>query len=288
MSSPVRPTPPPRPSAPGPTPNRQPTTKNRKLWLLAALVSALLAEALVLGPALYNRSGTEASLVLTEREMPRAEPLEASPFLRLRWEQPDALPWLGREKLEALGFHLSGPAADPAEQLRYEKTLPKAAYVALEYEGDAWQAWLAETEMELDLLAARLERGEMTREEFEESRGALDRERRTRSRLLAVDVDRDPAELRRRCPDASRYLILPGAVRLILGGDGNVRGAVSAVSPEAIRAPDRDLPALRGRSPHPHPDPYWSDPLEPRYRVELRSGRLHRPWIESVQPLRGS
>lgn len=253
--------------------------------LLGLLGLALVAEGLVFGEALYNRSTAgPTTLEMTEREFPRAEPLGKSPFLRLRWEQPEDPAWPGQEALASLGFDLSAVSdGSPSSRLRREKVLPRSAYVALEYEGDAWEAWLARSQIELDALAGRVERGEMTREEFEASRQALERERRTRSRLFAVDVGADRTALRARYPDPRRYLILAGEVRLAPGEGGETGARVNVLTPEELRAPDGDFAALEGRTGH--PDPYWSAAAQPSYRVKLAVGRLG-PWIQSVEAQR--
>jgi hypothetical protein len=112
------------------------------------------------------------------------------------------------------------------------------------------------------------------------------------SRLIPVDVGRDPAALRARYPDRQRFVILEAAARLVFeqatpGRPARIRGAISFVTPGQVFVPkehramlDRLLAAQA-----PTVTPYTRLDHDPRYRVTVRFGRNLQPWVEGVEAL---
>lgn len=276
----------------------------RQLWMWAAITLVAATNAVVLAGVAYNQSGEPESLVtMTERELPLAYTVEENSGveLRLDWRQhrkwssypgDPGSAWFNQKKLETLGYDCSRPISDPSARLEYEKALPRKAFAVLEYEGEAWRAWITEAEKEQARIAAQMARQEASRKELQEADQELDRLRRTNSRLIAVDVGLDPAALRRQYPDRGKYIIAPAEVRLIIVEDRkdehgarqptHLRGVISSILVNYITVPTE----LRNALDFVRQDrPPSSGPHEPRYRVTVKYGRRHEPWIESIHPI---
>ena len=227
--------------------------------LLAAVV-VIGADAVALIEAAYNRSGPPlATIELSERELRLERPQRESTalMLRLAWEpayrgvsSEDGPGWFDRTKLEELGYDCRLPATDPAASAHYRASTAKPAFVVLELR-DGGAA------------------GE--------------------ARLWAADAGRDLAELRRKHPDAQRFLIVPGLVRLIYNvkWDYNarkelpgayLRGVVGQLLVGEISVPPSEQAVFGSLSP-------TSNLLSPRYAVVLHYGRNHEPWIASSRLL---
>jgi len=129
--------------------------------------------------------------------------------------------------------------------------MPRTTFAALEYEGDPWPA--------------------------------LD------THLVAIDVDNDPAALRRRHPDRRRVAIVEALASLhYVANPGQppfVMGRVVTVAPAAINVPREWRASLEGFQAERTPGA-WPPPLrEPRYRVTVKWGRRFEPWIAGVEAL---
>src|SRR5439155_25233349 len=126
--------------------------------LIAAAALVLLANAFALIHASLNRSGAlETDMVLTERELTNyADPDDSGVSLTLRWVdsgaprystavQPDEIEsrnWLNRARLAELGFDCHVDPSDRDAYTFYNRQRTRSAYVALEYDGPAWQSWI--------------------------------------------------------------------------------------------------------------------------------------------------
>ena len=280
-------------------------------WLAVTLL--LATNAIVLLGVWRNRQGDpEAVLVLTEREVPAVAAGRENTGLSLKvvWHPPYAArergpsppaepDWLGVEKLTALGFDCRVPPDDPNAATHYRKALPLERYAVLELEGASWQAWLtAESEA-----IARL-RVEATRDpdgarwlESRERQFAIDR--RSRSRLMLVDVGSDPVELRRRYPDRRRTTVVPAVVRLTLDhtwnargervGPPRVRGYVAGLLVSDIHVPHSLRPPLEALGPGALRGAAWrftgepADAPRPRYEVTVSYGRRLEPWLTAIR-----
>lgn len=235
---------------------------NLRGWILPAAV-VLLADAWLLVGVARNRAGEPDAVVeLTERELslvPLGEE-NTGVALRLGWEGPSVRPltaapgWFDEAKLAELGFDL-GRLSRFGAAPQFRGSLPKEAYVALEYEGPAWEQWLA------------------ARASPEEARAA-------HTRLFAVDAGRDPRDLRRRYPDRRRYIITRCMVRMILVKNEPrlARGAIPQLLVRDIYVPlpfSRTLAGMGKGQPG----------AEPRYTVTLRFGRNYEPWVSGCRLL---
>jgi len=286
------------------------------LWLAVGLV--LLTNVWVLAGVVYNRTGeAEATVVLTERELPKARQSRENTglFLRLEWSMPgfqkpgrfDPKPgWFNRDKLEALGFRIDLPVLASKAYDYYRHQLPRPAYIVLEMEGDAWEDWKRSALQHLQTLKADLAQATDEKEIKTLERQVDDMKRRllTQSRLFAVDAGADPEALRVQYPDRNRYIIAQAIVRI----------QVAYVYRENDRERRERVPVLNGyiqkvsvntlHLPHLYRDRFlkltskaryisFSSPREamkkipaPRYAVTLHYGKRYEPWIAELKALK--
>ena len=267
-----------------------------KPLLPAAVGLLIVSNAFVLGHVAMNRSGEpDSEMQLTARELQyyggRSD--ESGVALMLRWtntapEYPTGLPgetpvWFDQKKLEELGFDLSVPASSPKAARFYENLRSREVFVALEYDGPAWEAWLKDREPRL---------------EKETSYGPqvtlpdrLEIERQTTPRLVTIDVARDPKELRRKYPDRSRVMILQAVVRAKLEPEQRasqtaplrpayLRGAITRLAIDSINVPQPLSRRFEGQSYSPWT--YDGNRVKiqpPPYSVTLRVGSKYEPWV---------
>jgi hypothetical protein len=249
--------------------------------LSAAAAVVVLSSAFVLVHAARNRSGEpEAEIVLSERELSYyGDPDDSGVALTLRWVDPGSLRystalkpeereppvWLSREKLTELGFDCSlDPSARDAYSF-YGKQSARTAFVALEYDGPAWQKWID--------LSERMTRAEQA---LTNQPPPVYYERQQSSRLAAVDAARDAAVLRARHPDRSRVLIVPAVIRVAVSGPyASGRNAY-------LNGYIQEVPALI-HVPRPLSDAFRAGRAGTGYYVRLRYGRYLEPWVVAVQ-----
>ena len=241
---------------------------SRTHTLVAGLSLIALTNAVALLGVAYNRSGeAEAQLRLTQREL--QPPYQgygnrenSGLALKLLWrvlnEQPgDAQfnnwryagtggtpAWLDQAKMEALGFDTPAPAAasTPRGRMRYEKQLPREVLLVLELDGPAYQRSLElatqyAARAQATLASAPGDKSVATR--ANNAREALEWETYRNSRLFLVDAGLDAAALRAKYPEASRYPMVRGQVRLqsFNANADKVRGTLSGLSIESINVP---------------------------------------------------
>lgn len=292
----------------------------RRYGMVIAIGLLMLVNAVVLGGVAYNRSGEpEAAVTLTERELPLssyygyADRENTGLSLRLSWSQAGSLSvfkfqqrrrqtqeWFGKAKLEAVGFDCSLPLDDRNAELHYSKMLPRKTFVVLEFEGKAWEAWQAKEQDDLAAMEQKVATGEVSKKQLESARKEYEREVRTRSRLLAVDVGNDPSALRLQYRDRRRFLILPATVRLFYhrpgdeGGDlkspPRLEGSIGDILTDEVYVPKKHrslLEKLLRRDGQQSGDysPYTERKRDPTYAVTLRVGKRYEPWIAGVLPL---
>lgn len=275
----------------------------RRLGLFGALALLLVVNTAVLLGAAWNRAGEpDASLRLTERELPllqryRGLREDTGLALRLVVNNADAPQvWLDEAKLRELGFSPDGYPGI-AEQTAWEprrSALPRRGYLVLEFDGPAWQAVLARRAQELEQWESRLASGQATVEQLERVRDDLARLRQGASRLVPVDAGPDAGALRRLYPDRARYLVVvaelrmrferpsPSAERLV------VKGWIDRVLPDVIHVPLPHRAALESVLGGAVQDPgqfQRGQEQAPRYAVTLNFGARNEPWISDVGPV---
>ena len=245
--------------------------KRATLWVAGAVVIASNAVALI-GVAL-NRSAVTQEIDLTERELPvdRLAEGNSGVSLHLRWVESvpnDGPGWLGVDKLAELGFDVRTPVTDPSAGIKYRAVLPRDAFVVLELGGAAWETWVKKRE-------------EMSQRVSNDSREPS--WARSGTRLMAVDVGPDPAALRHRYPDQTRYLIVHATIRLVRQSRWDpekkrftppdlLRGYVQQVNPDQIHLPLPYASAISGAKNN-------------KYVVTLRYGNRYEPWISAFRPM---
>jgi len=217
----------------------------KKPGLLLAAAVVILSNALVLFGVARNRAGAPVETIqLTQRELPKgfSEKEDTGVSLRFSWNviPGDENSWLDRAKLETLGF-------DTAAALRDTKhpPLPRPAYIALEYNGPAWERWVQMMQ---------------STKVFHPLAGD------TQPRLLAIDAAKSPDGLLQKYSDQQKYLIVRGVIRAFVNtgrGSKQLYGSVSEILPQDIHVPPSLSTAFS----------------TPSYTVTLAYGHRFEPWV---------
>ena len=248
--------------------------------VLAIAVIVVCNGIALIGVALNRKGGPVQTIELTERELPliTQQADDSGIVLRLNWmahrwyyDAPvlaaATLPF-DEKKLRELGFDCPKPPSDPADT---SFVLPKALYLALEYEGQAWKEWQA------------LRADPQNRPLFPVPPGEGENDG---TRLFVVDASGNFAELHAKYPDARRHLIVRGVLRATLRASGKRpgqvetrewRGYVTEILPGTINVPLPLASPLQALGKNPGP--------APRYAVTLAYGRRCEPWVASVRLL---
>ena len=277
----------------------------KRFGKLLVFILVVAANAVILSGVAYNRSGEPDSAIhLTERELSvsRSGEENSGISLSLRWAVQgywlDGPGWFGREKLEEIGFYCGIPLDDPLAGTRYRNMLSRETFVVLEYEGAAWQEWLAHEEEELVELAAQVESGENTRDYLERQRKNLAILKVTSSRLFVVEVGNRPDELRDQFPDGSRYIITAALVRMRTIEEWDeetdeyritgLRGGVSRILAGEIhvsRSMRLPLDEILVKDEEAEPGRFRRRTGEPRFTASLAYGKRYEPWLTGIQPI---
>ncbi|HEX6861403.1 MAG TPA: DUF4824 family protein [Thermoanaerobaculia bacterium] len=253
--------------------------------LLAGLALIALANAAVLAGVAWNRRGEpEATVTLTERELriPWSainDEDDTGLDLQLEWNarwaagdrSPDGLPLT---TLRELGF-------DPRIG---RKEPPRTAWVVMEMDGEAWQRWIATRRRQVE------EEKRKTPESDCPPGSDLEQMLVSGSRLVVVDAGRDRHALRRRHPDRSRYLVVPGTVYASEVSPGVFHGLVSELGVESIHVPLKLRPLLDELVTAERLRRETSSSVEdafrpPRYRAVVAFGKRGEPWLVRVEKL---
>ncbi|MES1241327.1 MAG: DUF4824 family protein [Acidobacteriota bacterium] len=237
----------------------------RRWRLPAGLAIIALINGLILGRAIWSRSGNADRFVLTERELALQSWGRAGSGVTLGFVPNLADEW-DETSLRRLGF-------DVEEARRHPDRVPlRDGFAVFEMDGEPWCRWLR----------ARL--AEQSEREKRKATGEL--ERLEISRLLPVDVGLDAQELRRRYPERSRFLILPVAASPAVNSNPyGVKAALELRVPR-IHVPlelrpvldqvRREEEAYRAKGYQPH---------GPRYQAVLAVVPGREPWLVSVERL---
>lgn len=247
--------------------------------LLIPLLTLVVTIVGLLGCGVWNRGAAHQRLTLTERELrlpwqwrTGVDDDEGTLRLSLEWQRREApleeRTWLTEDKLREIGFNLFIPAGAPEAQRHYERMMPKIAWVALEYDGPAWQ--------EIDR-RRRLRASDVVKGLPDET-----------SHLVPIDAGVDRDALTRRYADM-RTLILPAVFRVAYlsaktPGGPLVYGQVESLVVSEVTVPRRlknALADLRGRAGG-RAEPPSTSPVA-RFEVDLAVGRLGFPWVTDVR-----
>jgi hypothetical protein len=216
----------------------------------------------------WNRSDPPiARLTLTERELPLTSvPADADDDRGIelgleyaRRDDPlDARNWLTDDRLRAIGLDLDVMPSAPEAEDAYTRALPRIAWVAFEYDGEAWR----DVERRLALVAPPPRQPDMVR--------------LSPSRLVPVDAAPDAETLIARYP--SGHLILRASIELGYVPPTRkgplVYGWIRRLTPATVHVPRQFREVLatlpeRGEA--------------PRYDVDLVVGRMGIPYIVAIR-----
>jgi len=227
---------------------------------LPAMLLPLLVTGFTVASAAWNRSGGREAIVLSQRELPlrysSADNSGQSVSLRYQYNWGEEQPWLDAAKLASLGFDTALDPASPDADAHYRRALRRVVFVALEFDGPAWRARAPEFERELQ----RYRPDADVRNQVEAG-----------SRLVAVDADLDPEALEARYPNPRTHLIARGVVRIYAYTPKDARPRLTGsieLAPDSLYVPPDIGPRLAA----------------PSYRLSVRYGRRHEPWIAGVEP----
>lgn len=287
-------------------------------WVAAGCALILATGALYLSAAAWNRRGQpEAVLALTERELAlppgrQDEGTGLDLFVVLgtrapgtvrrtaRWRNYELPPveWIGRDKLRELGFRIDRDPSDPEADEYYSRQIARRAYVALEFEGEAWRRWLSSREQHVRQLRLQTEAGVAERAALDDAESLLALDRTMRSRLFPVDAGADAKELRSRYPDRRRFAVLPAAIHLdverLEGGQATLTATVRLLVrrvhvPLAFRRqlepflPEETFQEVEVRERRAAAQG-WPEPTPARYGATVAIGRRLETWLVGVTP----
>ena len=251
--------------------------KNRSLIIAGAVIVAANAFALI--HALRNRSHADAQVTLTGHELLNLGSSldeDSGLALQLQWVDASRMPWplaghnpaawLDQAKLQQLGFDCSVDPSSREAFRYYQRQRARRAYVALEYNGPAWQKWE--------------EAYRVGAEQFQASHPELRSAYPTpdTGRLIAIDAGRDATELRARHPDRTSVIIVPAVVDLsllptLIDGkrSSQLYGRITQI-PNSIHVPRPFSDQLRNAN------------RNVPYQVQLSYGAAFEPWVTGVSP----
>lgn len=228
--------------------------------ILPAMLLPLLVTGFTVASAAWNRAGGREPIVLSERELPlryaSADNSGRSVWIRHQYAWGEEQPWLDAATLAALGFDTSMDPASPDAEAHYRRELRRVAFVALEFDGPAWQARAVEYERNLRQWTPDAD----VRKQLDAS-----------SRLVPVDVDLDPAVLEARYPNPRTHLIARGVVRISLHAPPQERPRLTGsidLAPDSLYVPSHAAERLSA----------------PSYRLSVKYGRRYEPWIAGAEP----
>lgn len=248
----------------------------KRVSLFAAVAVVLIADVFALAHARRNRSGSAtADVVLTQRELTQSRPSDddnSEVTLNLQWNDPQRFlfrkgtPWLNEKTLQELGFDTSVPPSNRAAPEFYARQRARRAFVALEYNGQSWRAWIDSLEQQ-------------TRDR-PGSPGAngLEYQRESATRLIVIDAGSNAGRLRASHPDRNSVIVLPAVIRIAL-----VPGETAA-SPRLVGT-IQEIPSSI-HVPLPFSDDFrrlGTNRIGATYRVHLRYGASLEPWIVGVE-----
>jgi hypothetical protein len=241
-------------------------------WVAAGIV--LLATAVALGEALWNRSAVVREMVLTEQEAPitGGGRDETARWVRLEYVAPTDSAWggwLGTARLAALG------ADTTLDAVRRRRMDARPAFAVLELDGPAWREHVAARIADHERALA----GDSSVMRRDSLRSLYRTDLERGSRLIMVDAGPDAAALAARYPDAASHLILPAVVRTFVEYRFREPAApVDTVLGSRVELEQRRL-LVSGEQARVVLTPGRSR----GYRVMLATGRSHAPWVRKVE-----
>jgi hypothetical protein len=273
--------------------------------LVVAIGVVVAVNAVTLAMIAMNRSGqVDASVQVTERELrlPAAGMEDTGIALALAWQRPtdvseNEMPqfeWFDRPKLQSVGFdcRVAPDGPDAERSYAFPQMLPREVYAVLEYRDPARMP-PDEGEPAADQETKKADEAPPTSARRVEPLSEVDRTRL--SRLVPVDVGTDPAALRKRYSDRTRFIVAPAIAELRLiqarnGARARLAGRVTAVLPSDlyVAKPYRALLDKLQAADKGSGGPWLRMGHDPRYRVTLKYGSRFEPWIDKVEAISSS
>jgi hypothetical protein len=271
---------------------------SRLLFSLGFLL-IIAANIMVIYRVSTNRTGPyETMIELTERELAlpyRMHEENSGISLRLRWGmlgQPEddeyrydfhyqSPAWMDPEKLASLGFDTRKASSETNIN---KEIVPRRAFIALEYDGAAYQEALRRSEKKFESAQQNYQANPDSKtlhQDFKNAETLLQQGRTTASRLFAVDAGLNAEMLRKKYPDQSRFIIAPGIVKMDWNYENKKAvpsGYVSDLLVENIHVPlefRRPIDDILSKNLH-------HETNSPRYKVQLAYGARFEPWIRSL------
>ena len=260
----------------------------KNVLLAAAATVIVFANAFALFHAGRNRAGVpDAEMTLSNRELPyQIQTLsddDSGVTLHLRWTAPgdygmgnqNSPRWLDQQALQRLGFNCRiNPTREDALR-SYERQRPRRAFVALEYDGQAWRDWLNDYKRYAE---------EQAKRGFPEQDYTRDQ-----THLVVIDADLDAGALRARYPDRSSIMIATAVVAIGLqpypypGSKPDPKNPVRVVGSIEQLASSIHVPrplSVGFQRRNQRKDEQGNDLS---YTVRLRYGSLLEPWVTGVE-----
>jgi hypothetical protein len=291
----------------------------RRYGLCIAIGLLIIVNVIVWAGVAYNRSGEpDTTITLTERELPLdsyrlyADRENTGLSLKLDFSNRDYFPrlfpsggfndhssteWFDKAKLEAIGFDCKLPLNDPSAEIHYQRMLPRKTYAVLEYNGSAWESWLAAERNGLIEKEKQAQKDAINPERLKDARKEFDREFRTRSRLFIIDVANDPNALRKQYVEKEKYLIVPATAQLIFQttyeDNGKkvhrLLGTINNILTDTMYVPKNHRPILekllREKRGEENRDYSYRRERGPSYEAKVHYGKRFEPWIADIREL---
>lgn len=279
---------------------------NKRTALLTGLVMIIVGNTVALTGIYYNRSGMpDAKITMTQRELRipyyssfQSENSGIAFNLEWRtindnsnyvshWGTPD---WLNKSKLTELGFNTHYSETAPHAYRYYRKMLPREAYVVLEYNGPVYAMQLKQAQEKLkqqERLSREFPDNKKYQSALKRAKIALENERDSNSRLIAIDAGADRNALRRKYPDRSRYIIATAQISIGLYTNKYktyLAGTIQALNINSITAPyaiRRQLEPYLGSN-------NYSKWQNLKYKVTVAYGKRLEPWITDFSIIKPS
>jgi hypothetical protein len=250
--------------------------------LAAALVC--LTNLGAMGMSALNRTSVDSALTLTQRELSVARPGDSMTLLRIVWVQPSPS-WFGPEHAARAGFDTSVAPSAPAADRHYQRQLQRNVYVVLEYDGPAWISY-----RDAVLKREPTNVGAFSGPEVADQRVTRQLAIEAHTRLLAVDIDADPARLRGKYPEASQYLIARARAAVDVTPERNTRRMITVrvleLMPSELNVPRPFSETVRELTRADTPGHPSASASLPRFTVDVKYGRFYQPWISDVRSSR--
>ncbi len=266
-------------------------SSSRTLFLLGFGIIVATNIVVLFGIAVNKYGKLETQLVLTEREVKLSQRIHkenSGMTLRLAWRTLNrnggssnssgwrSPAWFGPEKLKELKFKRDDYLVSGDNGTFYKKPLSKEVFIVLENNGEPYREAVkgAERILEKEESLYKLNSADKKlRNNMDSAEKWVEQERRTASRLFAIDAGLDAGILRQKYSDKTRFIIAKGLVKPNYDQSEKrieMYGYIVRLSIENIHVPlkyRKKIDALK--SPH--------------YEIELAYGRRLEPWIVSVK-----